>query len=1080
MIGKLCAAPRAGGAAAGLIEYLVGYAITEKGATREKIADALEAVYAEAEERPDLGIGVIWSPAAGHGTRPSSILVRNCASFSTASLEIDADATRNPGVRSAAMHFVWSWNSRESGSLTDEQIHAHVGDVLGKLNLGHHRSVAVIHRDTIVYERGLDGSILRDDGGAALVREGNLHVHCAVGAVDPRLGMAYDRTGLHRRMAWAEREVELKHGLEHDRGLAVVQDAGRSTAHVRWADVHELAAWRAQRREERLVRQERRSFEGYRQRDGTFGRYVDATVGPRLQVALDVARQRGRSPDWATLHAVAARFGCELGGDDQGRVIVRDVGIGELRVTHEQQRRDLRTAHREEGLDHNESDERIAILRAEHDKLEAAERERKRQTGETVPLAAALRDKLDDLPALQGLDESEREIIRSVEARPTTVLGDVTAQSSTFTREDVDLWLASRISDPGEIERLGDLAVRSGTVRVLSADTMQPLMTTTEVLDIEDQLAADARALATTASGLNPDDVDRATALYEAQETAKRGTAFTLSSEQRDALRRVSRASLVAIDGLPGVGKTTIQGVIRVLGELTGREVVGLTLSQAAAERLESEAGFRCVNTARARILEEGRIPVIPHAGIVVVDEAAMVDSRANGRILQLARERGSVVLQIGDQRQLQPIDFGASFRIVEDVTRAAGTHSELREIQRQERIWHKEAVAMLADAIVERDDSKRLEMVRRALGSLGDHGALVWTDNRDEAIDTAISRSQEYKDRGLDTLTLASNRDSVRHLAEEDRRRAGLTGRGHRYVTDGGAREFDAGDRLMFLENSLGKRGLGVRNGDRGVVVQAKPDRISVQLDGRSARVVSFSPGTYRSFDYANASTVHKAQGASVDAAVSVIDRSASAELVFVAASRSKKELDLVIPRTAFRDLDDLASHIADGISLKTTTLTYGDVLERTGGRETIRVRNIEAQREAAPLRRIYEDEIAEPLRALQRERIDRARDTYREREREIASSPSIEAKLDARREALRSMRKSVAAIYRELRPQAFGEWLQEREDSRDRARQSRERSQERAQYREHAQEPRHERSDQPFTSAERTSQDLGRRMER
>ena len=222
----------------------------------------------------------------------------------------------------------------------------------------------------------------------------------------------------------------------------------------------------------------------------------------------------------------------------------------------------------------------------------------------------------------------------------------------------------------------------------------------------------------------------------------------------------MSSGSLVAIDGLPGVGKTTIQGVIRVLGELTGREVVGLTLSQAAAERLESEAGFRCVNTARARILEEGRIPVIPHGGIVVVDEAAMVDSRANGRILQLARERGSAVLQVGDQRQLQPIDFGASFRIVEDATRAAGTHSELREIQRQERTWHREAVAMLADAIVERDDSKRLELVRRALGTLTDHGALVWTANRDEAIDVAISRSHEYKAAGLDTLHM--DRDSV------------------------------------------------------------------------------------------------------------------------------------------------------------------------------------------------------------------------------------------------------------------------------------------------------------------------------
>lgn len=86
MVGKLCAVPANGGSASGLIEYLVGYAISEKGATREQIADALDGVYAEAEGRSDLGVNVIWSPEAGHGTRPSSVLARNCASFSTANL----------------------------------------------------------------------------------------------------------------------------------------------------------------------------------------------------------------------------------------------------------------------------------------------------------------------------------------------------------------------------------------------------------------------------------------------------------------------------------------------------------------------------------------------------------------------------------------------------------------------------------------------------------------------------------------------------------------------------------------------------------------------------------------------------------------------------------------------------------------------------------------------------------------------------------------------------------------------------------------------------------------------------------
>ena len=1082
MIGKLCAAP-AGGGACGLIEYLVGYAIAEKGATREEITDALDAVYIEAEARLDLGADVLWSPTAGGGIRPSSILVRNCASFSTASLEIDADAARNPGIRASAMHFVWSWNTRESGSLTDEQAQAYVEKILAKLNLGHHRSMAVVHRDTIVYERELDGSVRLDEQGNPLAREGNLHVHCAVGAVDPRLGLAYDRTGLHRRMAWAEREVELECGLEHDRGLAVVQDTGLETAHVRWADKHELAAWRAQRREERLVRQERRSFEGYRQRDVTFDRYVDATIAPRLEIALDLARQRGRMPDWASLHAVAARYGCDLDKDRNGQVLVRDVGTSEIRLSHEQQQRDLRTALREQDLDSGDIDERVAELRAEHTALETLERNQKRETGEPVPLSAALQNELVALGPYQSLDDAERAIAAHVALHPETVLRDVTAQSSTFMREDVDLWLASRISDPNEIERLGDLVVRHVSVRLLSADTTQPLMTTTDILEIEDHLALNAAVLSSTPSGIARPDIDTAITTYEAQESARRTEPFRLSAEQCEALRMLSRGSLVAIDGLPGVGKTTIMGAIRVLGELTHRDVVGLTLSQAAAERLESEAGFRCVNTARARILEEGHTPVIPRNGIVVVDEAAMIDSRANGRIIELARQRGSVVLQIGDQRQLQPIDFGASFRIVRDVARKAGTYCELREIQRQRNAWHRDAVTRLADAIGERDELKRRMLVREALQILQNNGAIVWPNDRNEAIDAAVLRSAAHREAGCDTLMMASDKDTVRHLSEQDRHQRGLSGKGQRYTTDGGTREFGVGDRLMFLENSFGKRGFGVRNGDHGRVLQASPDRIVVQLDGAKGGTVSFSPRAYKSFDYANACTVHKAQGASVDAAVCIIDRSASAELLFVSASRSKRQVDIFVPRTAFRDLDDMAEHVAEHLSLKTTTRTYEEILDRTGGKQTMRVRNIEAQREAAPLRRLYEADVVEPLRVIQSERIDRIRETYGLRNEQIPKATlSVEERLDSSRQALRQLRREIAAVYRHLKPQPFGQWLQERDEVRQRTRPTSDRHYELHQQR-YEQNQALDRAAMrrgEFTQAEEASQRTGLRRER
>jgi ATP-dependent exoDNAse (exonuclease V) alpha subunit len=403
---------------------------------------------------------------------------------------------------------------------------------------------------------------------------------------------------------------------------------------------------------------------------------------------------------------------------------------------------------------------------------------------------------------------------------------------------------------------------------------------------------------------------------------------------------------------------------------------------------------------------------VIPQDGIVVVDEAAMVDSRANARVLEVARQRNCLVIEIGDVRQLQPIDFGASFRIIREAAKAVSTYSELRDIQRQRRAWHKDAVAKLADAIVERDDTKRLALVRDALESLDERGAITWVSDRDEAIDTAVTLASRSQAAGHDTIALASDKDSVRHISEECRRREGRQGAGLRYVTAGGMREFTPGDRLIFLENSLGKSGLGVRNGDRGEVIQAKRNRITVRIDGDNDRLVSFAPSEYRAFDYANASTVHKAQGASVEAAISVIDRSASAELLFVAASRSRDSLDIVVPRSAFRSINVLSEHISDRISLKTTTRSYDELLERTGGKETIRVRNIEAQRDAAPLRKVYEFELVEPLRAILSDRIDDARENYQHLKYETANSGlPMEERLDRSRVDLSEY--PTAAVY-------------------------------------------------------------------
>lgn len=1023
MVGKLCAGPKGGGSAAGLGEYLVGYAIAGKGATRQEIQSALDQVYAEAEERDDLGVGRVWSPTAGHGTRPSSILVRNCSSFLTASLEMDADAASNGGVRHSAMHFVWSFSTAESATLTDEQVYTYVGEVLDKIGLGDHRQQLVVHRDTLVGDA--DGKVI----------DGNLHVHAAIGTVDPRSGVAYDTTGIYRRMAWVEREVELAHGLQHDHGLAVVQHPYTPQAFVRAADRDELAAWGRQRREERLVALERCSYEGYQRRDRDFARFADATVAPRLRLAMDLARQRGREPDWATLHGVAARFGCALEAGEDGDVVLRDVGTGELRLAHDRERREARREMMAAVIDHEQMDARLAAMKAEHEKAEVLERDRKAREADVVLLDAVLADDRADMPAFQDLEQSEHAVAALVEARPEIVLRDLTAQSSTFERGDVDRWFAARISDPEAMERLGDLVVSHDSVRVLEVDTEHPLLTTTEILDVEQRLHDDASMLARRASGITAHDVEAAIASFE-RASSTDGKAFRLSDEQRAALGLLEHGSLTALEGLPGSGKTTIMSAVRTLADGQGRRVVGLTLSQAAAERLEDEALFTCVNTSRAAIMEDGGEEVIPQGGIVVVDEAGMVDSRTFARIVETAKARDCHVVAIGDRRQLQPVDAGAAWRIVTDDAKTVRAYAELRNIQRQKRDWHREAVANLADAIVERDQGKRLALVTAALRSLDEHGAITWTKDRDAAIDAAVTKTRSYQAAGIsDVLMPAAAKDTVRHLAEEHRRREGREGAGRSYVTENGRRELAIGDGLMFLENSLsGKRALGVRNGDRGVVVEAAANRISVRMT--DDHVVSFSPRAYREWDYAVSTSVHKTQGASVTACVPLLDRSASAELVFVAASRSTTALDMVVPQTEFRDIDDLAEHVAGRISLKTTTRTFDEILERSGGPDTVRVTRIERHREAenSPSRLDWQASVVEPLRAERERRIRELRASRDARPMEL--SASLSRRLEQRLAASRAFRSAVAEIHHATKPPSFSAWTKEQERAKERMR--------------------------------------------
>ena len=106
-------------------------------------------------------------------------------------------------------------------------------------------------------------------------------------------------------------------------------------------------------------------------------------------------------------------------------------------------------------------------------------------------------------------------------------------------------------------------------------------------------------------------------------------------------------------------------------------------------------------------------------------------------------------------------------------------------------------------------------------------------------------------------------------------------------------SREFATGDRLQF--SALNKE-LGISNRDMGTITKMEPDRLTVLMDGKEKRSVSFNPAEFRQFDHGYAVTSHSSQGLTADRVIANMDTDSSRSLInsrlaYVAISRASED---------------------------------------------------------------------------------------------------------------------------------------------------------------------------------------------
>ncbi|MBY2992628.1 Ti-type conjugative transfer relaxase TraA [Rhizobium leguminosarum] len=506
-------------------------------------------------------------------------------------------------------------------------------------------------------------------------------------------------------------------------------------------------------------------------------------------------------------------------------------------------------------------------------------------------------------------------------AEPELLLKQLGNERSTFDERDIAKALHRTVDDPLDFANIRARLMASDDLIMLKPQQVDAetgkaaepaVFTTPDILRIEYDMARSAQVLserrgfAVSAESL--------AAAIENIETADPGKSFRLDPEQVDAVRHVTGDNgIAAVVGLAGAGKSTLLAAARVAWESEGRRVIGAALAGKAAEGLEDSSGIRSRTLAAWELIWANGHETLHRGDVIVIDEAGMVSSQQMARVLKLVEQAGAKVVLVGDAMQLQPIQAGAAFRAI---TERIG-FAELAGVRRQREDWAREASRLFARGETEKGLDAYAQQGHLIEAGTRDEaiGRIVsdWTDARRALVRESAAGPNTSRIRGDALLVLAHTNADVKRL--NDALRSVMTGEGalgesRAFQTERGAREFAAGDRIIFLENArfiepraprIGPQ--YVKNGMLGTVVSTGDKRgdtlLTVRLD--NGRDVVISEDSYRNVDHGYAATIHKSQGATVERTLVLATGMMDQHLTYVSMTRHRDRADLYAAKEDF-----------------------------------------------------------------------------------------------------------------------------------------------------------------------------------
>ena len=472
--------------------------------------------------------------------------------------------------------------------------------------------------------------------------------------------------------------------------------------------------------------------------------------------------------------------------------------------------------------------------------------------------------------------------------------------------------------------------------------------------------------------------------MTEREAFAQTNTRSFLNDSQRRVVHEVltSTDRVHGLQGLAGSGKTASLETIREGAEAKGYKVEGFAPTSRAAAQLR-EAGIEA-NTLQSFLARKTETePASRH--LYMLDEASLASSKQMRDFLRKVSPDDRVLV-IGDIRQHQGVEAGKPF---EQMQQAGMQTSRLDQIMRQKDAELLKAVQHLANGETEKGvqllaQQGRVTEVKNGVDRIAtiatDYAAqpentiVVSPDNRsrqqiNEAIRAELQSTGQLSPESREFKTLAHRSDltgagrtwaalynpgdviryesgsntlgferhSQARVVRVDARTNTLTvqkqdGEQVSYdpkrlygvnVFEERSRDISLGERIQFTS---GNRDLGIANRDLGTVMALEERSITIRMDGKAGREVSFDPTEFQHLDHGYAVTSHSSQGLTADRVIAHIDTDSSRSLIndrlaYVAISRAAYDA-----RIYTNDAATLGERLATDVS-KSAALDLSDV---------------------------------------------------------------------------------------------------------------------------------------------------------